>query len=167
MVSSDALESVIGPTIRALGYELWGIERQRKPHGLLLRVYIDHADGITLADCERVSMPVRDLLEAESALADDYLLEISSPGMDRLLFTVEHYRKYRGVLVQMKLRIPHAGRRNLLGVLVEADLKSVLVECDNDQIEVPFGAIERTRLVPQWPEKRTSHRGSPGRKHTG
>lgn len=167
MIASDALESVIGPTIRALGYELWGIERHRKPQGLLLRVYIDHADGIALTDCERVSMPIRDLLEAERAVADDYLLEISSPGLDRLLFTIEHHRQYRGELVQMKLRIPQLGRRNLHGRLVEADEKSVLLQCDSERIEVPFGAIERTRLVPQWPEKRTPNRGSSGRKHTG
>ena len=167
MVSSDTLESVIGPTIRGLGYELWGIERQRKPHGLLLRVYIDHPDGITLTDCERVSKQVRDLLEAETALADDYLLEISSPGLDRLLFTVEQYRRYRSEAVQVKLRIPHLGRRNLQGQLVEADDKSVLLECDSERIEVPFNAIERTRLVPQWPEKRAANRSSPGRKHTG
>ena len=166
MVSSDMLESVIGPTIRGLGYELWGIERQRKPNGLLLRVYIDHPEGITLTDCERVSLQVRDLLAAEAAITDDYLLEISSPGMDRLLFTVEHYLKHRGETVQVKLRIPLDGRRNLQGRLIEADDKSVVIECDNERIGVPFAAIERTRLTPQWPEKRAANRGSPGRKQT-
>lgn len=167
MVSSDTLESVIGPTIRGLGYELWGIERQRSPHGLLLRVYIDHEHGITLTDCERVSKHVHDHLEAEALLADDYRLEISSPGMDRQLFTVEQYVRFRGSPVQVKLRIPHQGRRNLQGILVDVTDGATVLECDGERIEVTFGAIEKTRIVPQWPDRQAANRGSPGRKHTG
>jgi ribosome maturation factor RimP len=167
LVSSDTLESVIGPTIQGLGYELWGIERQRSPRGLLLRVFIDHADGITLTDCERVSKHVRDHLEAEAALADDYQLEISSPGIDRQLFTVEQYLRFRGNPVQIRLRIPFRGRRNLQGTLLDAHDRGVTIECDAERIELTFGAIEKTRIVPQWPEKGTAQRGSQGRKHTG
>ncbi len=167
MVSSDALESVIGPTVNGLGYELWGIERQRSPRGLLLRVYIDHPEGIAVTDCERVSKQVSDLLAAESAVAEDYQLEISSPGMDRQLFTVEQYQRFCGSPVQIKLRIPQQGRRNLQGILREANERSVIVECDDVKIELTFGTIDRTRIVPEWPEKGPAKRGATGRKHTG
>jgi len=167
LVSSDTLQGVISPTVAGLGYELWGIERHRSPHGLLLRVFIDHANGITLTDCERVSKHVRDLLEAEAALLDDYRLEISSPGMDRQLFTLEQYLRFRGHPVQLRLRIPHQGKRNLPGVLLDANERGVVVECEGEHVEFAFGAIEKTRLVPQWPETQAPSRGAPGRKHTG
>jgi ribosome maturation factor RimP len=92
LIAIDALEPVINPTVSGLGYELLGIERQRLPRGLLLRLYIDRPEGISLDDCERVSKQVRDLLAAENAVRDDYLLEVSSPGLDRPLFKLEHYR---------------------------------------------------------------------------
>ncbi|MGD9600569.1 MAG: ribosome maturation factor RimP [Gammaproteobacteria bacterium] len=167
MVSSDALESAIGPTVRGLGYSLWGIERQRSPRGLLLRVFIDHPDGIDLSDCERVSRHVQDQIEAEGMLADDYRLEISSPGMDRQLFTLEQYLQFRGSPVQVRMRVPHRGRRNLQGVLRDINDRSVMLDCDGESVELPLGTIEKTRLVPQWPEKQIPHRGSSGRKHTG
>lgn len=86
MIAGDTLENILAPTVAGLGYELWGIERQRSARGLLLRIYIEHPDGITIEDCERVSRQVYDQLEAESLMGEDTLLEISSPGMDRLLF---------------------------------------------------------------------------------
>jgi ribosome maturation factor RimP len=167
LVASDILESVIGPTIVGLGYELWGIERQRTPRGLLVRVFIDHGDGIALADCERVSLQVRDLLAAETALTGDYLLEVSSPGLDRLLFKLEHYQKYLGAVVQVKLRIPQSGRRNFQGALIEVTDRAVQLKLEDESIVVPHGAIERMRLVPQWPDKRIASHGSPRRKQTG
>ena len=164
LVVEDALESVVGPTITGLGYELLGIDRQRLPRGLLLRLYIDGPDGITLADCEKVSKQVRDLLEAEQALRDDYLLEISSPGLDRPLFKVEHYQRQRGALVLLRLRIPQDGRRRLQGILVEVDERAVVLELADARLSIPFNAIERARVVPVWPEKNPPKRNAQRRK---
>ena len=73
-----------------------GIERGRANAGQLLRLYIDHDDGIAVDDCERVSRQVGDVLDAEKALRGDYTLEVSSPGIDRPLFTLDQHRRLRG-----------------------------------------------------------------------
>ena len=165
---TDNLEAVLDPTVSGLGYELWGIERQRLPRGLLVRLYIDGPEGITLADCEKVSRQVRDVLEVEQALRDDYLLEVSSPGLDRALFKPDHYRRFCGAQVQVRLRIPQQGRRRLQGILREVEEQSVAVECEGQRMVLPFNAIERARIVPEWPDKSPSPQRASGRqKRTG
>ena len=157
MSARDNLEPMLGPTIEGLGYELLGIERRRSDGALLLRIYIDSPEGITLSDCERVSGQVGDLLDAEDAIAGAYTLEVSSPGMDRPLFTLEHYRQYLGALVQMRLRGLVGGRRRLTGTLISVDGEVVTILCadgaEDQCIPIPFAMIERTRLVPEPPAK--------------
>lgn len=167
MIAGETLESVLGPTIEGLGYELWGIERQRSPRGLLLRVYIDHPEGISLADCEKVSLQARDALDAEAMLGDDTLLEISSPGMDRVLFKPAQYQRHLGEMVQVRLRIPVQGRRNFQGTLVAADDAGVVVEGEGAELKATYAEIDKTRVVPQWPDKGIASGGAPARKHTG
>ncbi|MBM4228167.1 MAG: ribosome maturation factor RimP [Gammaproteobacteria bacterium] len=167
MIAGETLESLLGPTVEGMGYELWGIERQRSPRGLLLRVYIDHPEGITLDDCEKVSLQARDALDAEGMLGEDTLLEISSPGMDRLLFKPDHYQRHLGETVQVRLRIPVQGRRNFQGTLVAADLSGVVLEGEGAELKASYAEIDRTRVVPQWPDKGIAIGGAPVRKHTG
>jgi ribosome maturation factor RimP len=167
LIASDALEPVISPTVGGLGYELLGIERQRLPRGLLLRLYIDSAEGITLHDCERVTKQVRDLLEADNLVHGEYLLEVSSPGLDRPLFKHEHYRRFCGATVQLRLRMPVQGRRRIQGVLTQVDDTSVVVAFENESITVPLSAIDRARLVPEWPDKRAPQGKGPRKKQTG
>ncbi|MEN9726249.1 MAG: hypothetical protein RL434_615 [Pseudomonadota bacterium] len=167
MIAGETLESLLGPTIEGLGYELWGIERQRSPRGLLLRVYIDHPDGITLDDCEKVSLQARDALTAEGKLGDDTLLEISSPGMDRILFKPQQYQRHLGEMVQVRLRMPVQGRRNFQGTLVAADATGVVIEGEGAELKASYAEIDKTRVVPQWPDKGIAIGGAPARKHTG
>lgn len=167
MIANDALEPVLDPTISGLGYELLGIERQRLPRGLLLRLYIDGPDGITHHDCERVTLQVRDLLEAENLVRGEYFLEVSSPGFDRPLFKLEHYRRFCGATVQLRLRMPVQDRRRLQGVLTQVDDTMVAIVAGNERFCVPFNVIERARIVPEWPDKRVSKGNPPRKKQTG
>ena len=154
MSAYDNLEQMLGPTIEGLGYELLGIERRRSDGALLLRLYIDSPEGIMLSDCERVSRQVGDVLDAEDAIAGTYTLEVSSPGMDRPLFTLEHYRKYLGAQVQTRLRGLVQGRRRLAGTLTAVEGEAVTIRCEDENYVVPLAMIERTRLVPEWPAKK-------------
>ena len=150
MIANDILEPLIGPTVAGLGYELLGIERQRSGDNLLLRLYIDSPTGIALMDCERVSKQIGNLLDAEQLIDGRYTLEVSSPGVDRPLFKLDHYQRFIGATVQVRLRALVERRRRLQGKLLAVDERTVSVECDDETIQVPVGLIERTRLVPTW-----------------
>lgn len=147
---ADRLQALLEPTITGLGYELLGIDRARHGESQLLRLYIDQADGITVEDCERVSRQVSDVLEAEHALRADYTLEVSSPGLDRPLFTLEQHRRFVGEQVQLRLRNLVEGRRRLVGRLQEVSDDALVLEVDGAPFTVPFDQVERSRLVPDW-----------------
>ena len=144
------MSDLLSPTVSGLGYELLGVETSRAKNGSLVRLYIDSPTGITVDDCERVSRQVGDVLEVEQALRGEYTLEVSSPGVDRPLFTIAQYRKHVGEKVTMRLATLFNGRRKLQGEL-QAVTDDTVALAENEEIfEVPFRLIEHSRLVPQW-----------------
>ena len=152
MQASDALTQLVEPTVVGRGYELWGIERQRLGQRQLIRIYIDAPDGIDIDDCERVSSQVSDLLEAENAVRGDYVLEVSSPGMDRVLFQPAQWLRFVGEDVQLRLRVPLEGQRRLAGRLLHADDDEVRIATADGERTVRHSMIERARLSPTWPD---------------
>ena len=147
---TDRLQTLIEPTVLGLGYELLGIERSRAGGGQLLRLYIDHDGGIKVADCERVSRQVGDLLEAEQAIRGEYTLEVSSPGLDRPLFTLAQHQRFVGEEVAVRLRTLFEGRRRVKGILRAVTAAELVIEVEGESVTVPFREVERSRLVPQW-----------------
>ncbi len=132
-----------------MGYELVGVERLPQPRrGMLLRLYIDHEDGITLADCERVSHQVSGILDVEDPIPGEYLLEVSSPGLDRPLVKREHFERFIGSVVRLQLHRPLNGRRRFKGKLLAVTEEDITVEDSGEHYTLPLGAIERARLVP-------------------
>src|SRR3546814_20478459 len=100
----EQLQALLAPVVEALGYQCWGIEFISQGRHSLLRVYIDHADGILIDDCEKVSRQLSGVLDVEDPISVDYTLEVSSPGMDRPLFTIDQYTAHIGVRVKIKER---------------------------------------------------------------
>ncbi|MGE0485741.1 MAG: ribosome maturation factor RimP [Gammaproteobacteria bacterium] len=152
---ADRLHAELEPTVNGLGYELWGVERSRGGDNQLLRLYIDHVDGITVDDCEVVSRQIGDVIEAGQLVRGEYTLEVSSPGLDRVLFTLEQHRRYVGHEVQLRLRDLVQGRRRLQGRLCAIADDALVVEADGESYSVPFSAVDRSRLVPELPRRRT------------
>ena len=150
MLTASGLADLLRPTVDGMGCELLGVERTRGGNGPLIRVYIDTDAGITVDDCERVSRQIGDVLDVEDAIPGNYRLEVSSPGLDRPLFTLEHYQRYLGAEVKMRLRMGIDGRRNLTGRLLGADADRVSIVCDDERFEIPLADIDQTRLVPEW-----------------
>lgn len=106
------LAALLGPTIEALGLELWGIEYAPSRSNGLLRIYIDHAERpITLEDCEAVSREVSASLDVADPISGQYTLEVSSPGLDRPLFEATHYARFIGHDAKVQLIAPLAGRK--------------------------------------------------------
>lgn len=145
-----SIHSQLEPTVTGLGYELLGVERSRGGASQLLRLYIDHADGITVDDCERVSRQVSDLLDAEQLVRGEYTLEVSSPGLDRPLFTLEQHRRFIGEEVALRLRALIGGRRRVSGRLRAVGDETLTVEVEGESLEIPYREVERSRLVPDW-----------------
>jgi len=147
----ENLTNLIGRTVTDMGYELVGVEYQgRGGSGALLRVYIDSVDGITVDDCADVSHQLSGVLDVEDPIREEYDLEISSPGLDRPLFTRAHYESFVGSRVTVKLRIKLDGRRRFEGILKGVDDDAVLVEGEDGLFKLPLSGIEKARLIPEF-----------------
>lgn len=143
------VEQLIEPVIVALGYEFVGVEYSPQGRQSLLRIYIDNPDGITVDDCERVSRQVSAVLDVEDPIQGQYRLEVSSPGLDRPLFTLEQFSRFVGKTVKLRLVAPKEGRRNFSGTLKQVDNESVMIEQDGEDLALPFGQIDKAHLVPE------------------
>ena len=149
--AGGGLVSLLEPSIQVLGFELVGIEGPANNDGTV-RVYIDSEEGITLKDCEQVSRQVSAVLDAENPLLGSYTLEVSSPGLDRPLFTPEHFRNFCGHEVRLRLHVPIEGRRKLRGTLMEFRGEAIVIadeSTDQGEVLVPLGAIAKANLVPE------------------
>jgi len=145
-----ALQQLLAPSIMALGYELLGIERlPQGRRGILLRLYIDSPEGITLADCEQVSYQVSGILEVEDPIRGAYTLEISSPGLDRPLFTLAHFERFIGHQVTVKLTQPLDARRVFTGKLLQIDGRYLMIEVDGTTYRLLYDQVDKARLVPE------------------
>ncbi len=147
-MTGDELRRLLEPSIEQLGYELSDIEVKLGGKDGVLRIFIDRPEGIGLEDCEAVSRQVSTLLDVEDPLPGQYVLEVSSPGLDRKLTKFEHFQRYTGEDVRIKLRLPIAGRRNFRGALCAAHKEMIEIEVDGERHSLPLAAIESARLVP-------------------
>ncbi|MEX2353266.1 MAG: ribosome maturation factor RimP [Gammaproteobacteria bacterium] len=143
------LVELVEPVVSAMGCELVGIEHLRQGRYSLLRIYIDKVDGITLADCEKVSHQVTGVLDVEDPIQGAYNLEVSSPGLDRPLFTLQQFGRYTGKLAKLGLGTKLEGRRKLSGRIIEAGTDYVLMDVEGTQYKVPADSIDNARLVPE------------------
>jgi ribosome maturation factor RimP len=140
---------LLEPVITALGYEMLGIEYFKQKDGSMLRLYIDNDAGITIDDCTRVNHQVIGVLDVHDPIKEKYLLEISSPGLDRPLFTLEQFKRYPGQEVKMRLREKLDGRRMIRGVIKAVEEKAVIVSDDGVDYLIPADVIDLAHLVPK------------------
>jgi len=145
---SERLIRMIAPLVEAMGYELVGVEYLSRGHQGLLRVYIDHDQGINLDDCSSVSHQVSGLLDVEDPIAGHYDLEVSSPGLDRPLFRREDYERFAGREAKVTLIGKLDGRRRFAGVLQGVEEDSLVMQVDGKAVRLPLDQIESARLVP-------------------
>ena len=142
------LRGLFEPVIESLGYEYWGLELINQGRSLKIRLYIEAGAGIGIDDCALVSGHISDLLDLEDGFATDYLLEVSSPGMDRLLFSESHYNRHLGELVEVKLIRPFDGQRNFEGLLKGTEDGCVVVEVKDEEYLFPIEDVGKIRIVP-------------------
>jgi ribosome maturation factor RimP len=146
---ADTIKSLVEPVVAALGLELWGIEYLGQGKRSMLRIYIDKADGVDIEDCAEASRQISLLLDVEDPITTEYTLEVSSPGLDRLLFTLEQYQMYLQSEVKLRLKENLEGRRNYRGRLLAVDTAEGLlsVEVDGKELAIPFALIDKGNVV--------------------
>ena len=142
------LVKLLDPVVKAMGYEMLGIEHIPNGKRSSLRIYIDNEQGIKLEDCSRVSQQIAGVLDVNDPIQGTYDLEVSSPGLDRPLFTVEHFRRFIGVEVKLNLREKIAGRRRLVGEISAVSDERVDVIDTGINYQIPVDVIDKARLVP-------------------
>lgn len=146
MKQDAELLSLLSPVIQSMGYEMWGIEHLPRGGSSILRVYIDNDTGITLADCETVSQQVTGVLDVNDPIRGSYDLEISSPGLDRPLFTLAQVARYAGATVRLKLRNKLNGRRNIQGEIRAVEGEVIQVATEDEILSVPADLVEKANL---------------------
>ncbi|QCZ93261.1 ribosome maturation factor RimP [Salinimonas iocasae] len=146
----DKLTEMLEPAVEALGFELVGVEFVRAGKHSILRVFIDHENGITVDDCADVSYQVSAILDVEDPISTEYNLEVSSPGMDRPLFKEKHFQQAVGEVVQIRLAMPMENRRNFKGQLISCENGTVSIEVDGQQFQLAVANIDKATVVPTF-----------------
>jgi ribosome maturation factor RimP len=148
---AEEIVELLSPTVASLGMELLGVEYAPSGGSALLRLYIDIADRpVNVEDCEAVSREVSAVLDVNDPIASHYTLEVSSPGIDRPLFTLPHFARFVGEEAKVALRLPQDGRRRVQGKILRADDGVVTLAVDKGEFAIAIDNIEKARLVPDF-----------------
>ncbi len=142
------ISELASPIVEALGCELWGVECLSQGRFTLVRLYIDKEDGVGLEDCEKVSRQVSSLMDVEDPITGQYTLEVSSPGMERPLYSLAHFERYIGEKVQVKLTRKFEDRKKMTGQLVGVEGDEIIVQVDDEQFVLPIEWIDKANIVP-------------------
>ncbi|WP_028108597.1 ribosome maturation factor RimP [Ferrimonas futtsuensis] len=144
------LTDMLQEPVVALGYELVGIQYVRAGSHSTLRVFIDHENGITVDDCAEVSRQVGAVLDVEDPISTEYNLEVSSPGIERPLFTPAHYQRFIGEEVNLLLNMPMEGKRKLKGEIKAVEGEMITLSVQGKDQEVALANVRQAHLVAKF-----------------
>jgi len=155
----EHLVNLIEPIVEGLGYECVGIEYNPHPRNGLLRIYIDTEQGVLLEDCTKVSHQISGMLDVEDPISDNYELEVSSPGTDRPFFKLSQFEQFIGSTVTVNLFKPINKQRKITGQIENVEEGIVFLRHGDQSIEIPFQAMSKARLVPEYLIKKGGRNG--------
>lgn len=148
-MKNDALVTqiyeMVKPISDELNYEIYHVEYIKENGEYYLRIYIEKEGGITLSDCEALSRRVSDLMDEKDPIPEAYFLEVSSPGLNRTLFTEAHYKRFVGREVMIKLTKAIEGKKSIKGILKEVNEENIIVETDT-LISIPKEKIKSANI---------------------
>ncbi len=150
MASVRQLEAALAPAVEALGYHIWYCELQTAGKRKILRLLIEGENGVNANACAKISRQASSILDVEDLVSGQYVLEVSSPGLDRPLVKTEHYQRYIGRQIKIKLRMPQEDRRQWSGVLRQCDDEHMHLETDDGTLDVRLDNIDKANLVPEF-----------------
>lgn len=147
----EKVEDLIKQNIEELGYELYDVEYVKEAKDYFLRIYIDSKKGIDLNDCEKVSNSITELLDKDDIIPEQYFLEVSSPGVERILKRENHLKDNIGNEVQIKLFKPFEGQKQYKGILKSFDeTKIEIIDQNEKQINIDRKNISQIKTVYNW-----------------
>ena len=165
---ANEITALLAPTVASLGLELLGVEYLPAPGGAVLRMYIDMPPGseraVGIEDCEAVSREVSAQLDVSDPISGNYTLEVSSPGVDRPLFTAAQFQRFAGESAKVGLKLPQDGRRRLQGRILRVEGDSIAFGVDGSEMVVGIENIDKARLVPDWVALGMAPAKKPGKK---
>ena len=144
---SQAVMGLIEPVLIGEGLELVDVEYKKEGKNWVLRIFIDKEGGVTVADCQKVSHLTGDLIEVEETIATPYSLEVSSPGLDRVLKREKDFLKFKGRKIRLHSLSPIDNRRKFIGILADFKDQTVFLELDGKLLEIPLRQVGKANLV--------------------
>ena len=145
-MDTEYIKEVIEKDIERLGCKVWGLELFGRHSNQTLRIYIDNKDGISVEDCEKVSKHVSKVLDTENDFSEKYMLEISSPGLDRKFFYKEQYQEFINESIRVTF-FDNDNKKTIKGNLKEVDDISIKLEIRDEVCEIPFSSIIQANLL--------------------
>lgn len=147
----EKVEKLVEPIIEKIGYELYDVEYTKEGKNYFLRIFIDNEKGIDLNDCEKVNDSITDILDEENYIKEQYFLEVSSPGIERILRKDKHLKQNIGEQINVKLfKKDENGKKEYLGKLKEFDDLKIIIEQDENEIQVERKNISQIKTVYNW-----------------
>ncbi|MHB9925023.1 ribosome maturation factor RimP [Clostridium botulinum] len=142
----ENLKKQIEPIVKGLNYELYHIEFVKEGKENYLRIYIDSENGVSLEGCEKVSRAVSELLDDIDPIQESYYLEVSSPGIDRVLYTDKHLEKYKGYNIVLNLYSSIDKKKKYEGELVDFNENEINIKVEENIVTIPREKISKTTL---------------------
>lgn len=146
----EKVESLLETTINNLGYELYDVEYAKEGKDYFLRIFIDKENGIDLNDCEKVNDSINDLLDQADYIKEQYFLEVSSPGIERILRKDKHLEANLGTLVETKLFKAIEKQKTIQGILKGFDKEKIILTTEEKDIEISRKDISVIKTVYAW-----------------
>lgn len=147
----EKVTNLVEPIIEKIGYELYDVEYAKEGKNYFLRIFIDSEKGIDLNDCEKVNDAITDILDTENYIKDQYFLEISSPGIERVLRKDKHLEKNIGTDINVKLfKKDENGKKEYLGKLKEYNQNEIFIEQEEKEIKIERKNISQIKTVYNW-----------------
>jgi ribosome maturation factor RimP len=140
---ASTLNDQLSSIVCAMGYEFVGAEMR----GGVLQLFIDKENGVGVDDCSRVSRQVSGVLDVEDPFQGRYILEVSSPGLDRPLFEITHYTKQLGKRIKVQMHAPVNHRRKFAGILLRIVDNDIHLLVDEEEVVLPFSEIEKANVI--------------------
>lgn len=150
MANLSRLNEIVAPAVEAAGYEFVGLEYKLAGKHSVLCVYIDNEAGINVDDCASCSRQISAIMDVEDPITSEYSLEVSSPGVERPLFTSAHFQQFKGENVKIKLHSGVNGKRNFHGKINAVNNNSIQIEVDGEIINFDIGQLHRANIIPNW-----------------
>ena len=147
----ERVESLIKTKIEKIGYELYDVEYAKEGKNYFLRIFIDKPEGIDLNDCEKVNDAINDILDSADYIKEQYFLEVSSPGIERVLRKDKHLEQNIGEQINVKLfKKDENGQKEYFGQLKEFDDFKIVIVQDENEIKIERKNISQIKTVYNW-----------------